>query len=177
MRWIVSTDPEISGDTTNLEARREFIHQVTGTDVSEWEQLRAKPQPFLVCTSNDGIDGTFITAHAHEVLSLCKRAEIVRGEFVAANTCVLKEYRDQDLLWFLKRKNPQIDLYYARQGLPGVCADSPSRTVEINDLGTFGFRTSLSERKLFRLRRNGFMPAVQTAFERVPLGLPRSRRR
>ena len=177
MRWIVSTNPDITGDEAALQARRDFIREVTMAEVSKWKQLCVNSKLFLVCTSNDGINGTFITAHAHEALLLRTRAEIVRGEFIVANTCAVREGGDQDLLWTLKRKNPQIDLYYAKQDPPEEDSTRPSRSVEINDLGTFGFRTSLSERKLFRARKQGFVPAIQTAFERVPLGLPRSIRR
>ena len=46
-----------------------------------------------------------------------------------------------------------------------------STTVE--DIGKFGFQTSVSERKLFANRRKGFMEAVNLSFDKVsPIILP-----
>ena len=66
MRWIVSAGVDIAVNPAQLQARKEYIEEVTGSLVSTWLPMRINNQlskEFVCCVSNDGIDGTFITAH------------------------------------------------------------------------------------------------------------------
>lgn len=93
MRWIIGND--IAVDSNQVQARRDYIQYVTGTEVSDWSFIQVNGQVsrrFLCCTSKDEIDGTFITAHIDDVYKLCSICEVYGGKLVS-QTPVFGEIR------------------------------------------------------------------------------------
>ena len=76
MRWILGTNKEIAIDNDQIQARRNYIQCVTGAEVSAWGFIQVNGpvrKKYLCCMSDDGIDGTFITAHIKALRKiLCK---------------------------------------------------------------------------------------------------------
>lgn len=172
MKWIISSKQEIVVDKNQLDARHNFIKQVTGAQVTNWSLLQLggkSTNSFLCCTSNDGVDGTFITAHIGEVVKLCHFPEIANSHFVIANTCIWEDDSDKQILSTLMKLNKRVELWFAKQKttLEGNMILRQSNT--LTNVGRFGFQSSISERELFTNRRNGLLPAIMKAFVRVSL--------
>ena len=55
MRWIVSTDKDIYVDNSQLQARLNYIRQVTNAEVTEWKilQIKGTRKQFLYCISDE----------------------------------------------------------------------------------------------------------------------------
>lgn len=166
MRWILSTDKEIMVDNKQVHARREYISDVTGVEVSAWSMIQVNGRAFYFCVSDDGINGTFITAHIHDVQMLCSLPDICACEFVVANTCVWHEGANKDILKRMKFINMNVELWFAKQELysDGYIL---RQSTELNNVGQFRFQTSISERNLYRNRNKGFMNALQRSYFRV----------
>lgn len=170
MKWIISTDKEIAVDRNQMEARREYIQQVTGAEVSAWDFLRVNEQiciEYLCCTSNDGIEGTFITAHIGDVYNLCSLREICLSKFVVANTCTLKRMLGKEILYRMMSINPEVELFFSKQELSLSSNGLFWQSTTLIDIGKFRFQTSKSERLLYRNRDKGLMKAIQMSFNRV----------
>ena len=170
MRWIISTDKEIAGDSNQLQERRAYIQSVTGSQVSAWNFIRVNGQQskkYLCCTSVDNVNGTFITAHIGDVYKLCSMREICMGKLVIANTCIWQRMAHKELLLNMMRLNREIELWFAKQELSIDINLILRKSTTLNNVGEFRFRTSLSERKLFANRSKGFMDAIRVSFERV----------
>jgi hypothetical protein len=169
VRWIIGTGKDIAVDSSQVRARRDYIQQVTGAEVSAWSVMQVNGQvrkKYLYCTSNDGIDGTFITAHIEDVYQLCSVREIHIGKFVVANTCMLKRMNGKKLLSNLRSFNRDIELWFAKQEL-SLDGNVLWQSTTLNNIGGFEFQTSKSERKLFVNRRKGLMEAIGASFDRV----------
>ena len=170
MRWIIGTGKDIAVDSNQVQARGNYIQRVTGAEVSDWNFIKVSGQickEYLCCTSNDGIDGTFITAHIGDVHKLCTLREICMGKFVVANTCIWEKMSHKKLLSNMKNSNQDIELWFAKQELSIDGNMIFRQSTTLNNMGTFGFQTSLSERELFKNRGKGFMEAIQASFIRV----------
>ena len=169
MRWIV--DKDIDVDSSQMRAARgNFIHLVTGAEVSAWGVIQVNGQirkEYLHCTSNDGIDGTFITAHIGDVYKLCSLREIYTGKFVVANTCIWEKMSNKKLLNIIRSFNRDIELWFAKQKLSVESNRILRQSTTLYNFGEFGFKTSLSERKLFTNRGKGLMEAIRVSFDRV----------
>lgn len=179
MDWIVSTDKEIAGDKAQLHARRTYISEVTGTKASDWEGFSISgklPNDFWRCTSLEGVNGVMITAHTPDIYRLSMLEWIAEKPLLVANTCVWTVGNDKQLLSFLQKGNPEIELRFAKQEVLFTQELFPRQYVDLTDVGTFGFRTSRSERELFRCYSQiGLRPALEKAFHRVcPTPLPAS---
>lgn len=166
MRWILSTDKIISGDRNQLQARRCYIEQVTGTNVTPWDTIQVNGKKFYLCFSNDEINGTFITAHIGDVFMICSLPVVYTGELVVANTCIWQDGADKEILKLMRFFNKKADLWFAEQEL---FFDGPKirQSVQINNFGLFGFKMSPSECNLFKNRNKGFINAIQRSFVRV----------
>lgn len=167
MRWIISSGEDIAVDKNQVRARGDYIQRVTGSEVSPWNFIQVNGQvykQYLCCTSNDGIDGTFITAHINDVYKLCSLKEIYAGKFVVANTCIWERMADKNLLSRMKIFNRDSELWFAKQELSVDGNRIFRESTTLNDIGKFGFRTSKSERKLFTNRSKGLMEAVRASF-------------
>lgn len=176
MQWIISSDPQVFIDNSNMSARLQYIHSVTGSKVTGWAATRKNsvlPKIFFYCTSNDGLNGTFITAHIGEVLQLCSLQEIAARDFVIANTCMWEKSINKQILYHMMKINRKIDLWFSKQSLAVEENYRLRQSTMLSKFGEFGFDTSLSERMLFSNRRKGFMKAVAIAFNKVsPVILP-----
>lgn len=169
MRWIVSTGKDIYVDNIQLQARLNYIRQVTGAEVTEWRLLKIKgtSKQFLYCISDDGLNGTFITAHIGEVQLICSLYEVACGDFVIANSCIWEKSLDKQILRNMMKINRNVELWFAKQEVSIERGHMLRQCTTLNNLGQFGFQTSLSERQLFAKRRNGFMAAVHEAYIKV----------
>ena len=87
MRWIVSSGKDIYVDKSQLQARHNYIRQVTSAEVTEWKilQIKGSNKQFLYCISDDGLNGTFITAHIGEVRLICSLYEVASGDIAQIN--------------------------------------------------------------------------------------------
>ena len=170
MRWIIGYDKDIVVDNNQLQARSNYIRRVTGAEVSAWSFPQVNGQvckEFLCCTSNDEIDGTFITAHIFDVSNLCSLREICIGKFVIANTCIWEKLSHKNLLLNMMRFNREVELFFAKQELSVDGNRILRQSTTLNNVGRFGFQTSLSERELFSNRSKGLMEAIRVSFIRV----------
>lgn len=176
MKWIVSSDSKVFVDSTHMSARLHYIQSVTGALVTDWmitQRNSAFPKPLFYCITNDGLDGTFITAHIGEVQKLCSVQEIAMGNFVIANTCIWKKLLNKQLLYCMMNVNRKAELWFSKQALDVEENYKLRQSTLLSNVGEFGFNTSLSERLLFSNRHKGFMKAVSFAFNKVsPVILP-----
>ncbi len=170
MRWIIGNGNDIAVDSNQVRARGDYIQCVTGAEVSAWSFIWVNEQlckEYLCCTSNDEIDGTFITAHIDDVYKLCSLREICIGKFVVANTCIWERMAHKKLLNNMRLFNQDIELWFAKQELSVDDNRILRQSTTVNNIGRFGFKTSLSERELFRNRGKGLMEAIRVSFVRV----------
>ena len=174
MRWIIGFDKDIAGDNNQLQARSKYIEDVTKSKVSAWQYIQVNGQnKFLYCISDDGVDGTLITAHISDVLFLCSLSEVQKSKLVIVNTCILEKMNDKKLLYRMININKEIELLIAKQELSIDRNRIFKQTNTINHIGKFGFQTSLSERQLFNNRKKGLLNAIRESFKRVsPILLP-----
>jgi len=170
VKWIISTGEDIVVDSNQMRARRDYIQIITGAEVSAWSFIQLNRQvvkEYLCCTSNDGIDGTFITAHIGDVYKLCSLSEICIGKFVVANTCIWERMLDKKILFRMMSVNREVELFFAKQELSVDSNRTFRQTTTLYNIGLFGFQTSLSERELFMNRGKGLMEAIGVSFVRV----------
>ena len=170
MRWIVGSGKDIAVDKNQMIARSEYIRSVTAAEVSAWSIMQVNglvPSEFFFCTSNDEVDGTFITAHIVDVYKVCSLREVYQGKLVIANTCIFKKLSHKNLLYIMRRFNRDIELWFAEQELSIDNNLIFRQTNTLNKIGQFDFQTSLSERKLFKNRSKGLKEAISESFIRV----------
>lgn len=170
MRWIISIDQEIAVDATQLQARRNYIQNVTCAEVTAWKFLQLNGQiykEYLCCTSNDEIEGIFITAHINDVIRLCSTKEICASQFVVANTCILRRMLGKEILFKMMTTNREVELFFAKQELSLSSNRTFWQSTTLNNFGEFGFKTSKSERLLYRNRNKGLMESMRESFNRV----------
>ena len=146
------------------------MYKRQGDRYISWEKkLGLSPKGFFEyyqCITRDGINGTYITAHNYIVVALCKLPCVAQGVFVVANTCKLVVDLDKKLLQQMQSFNSSAQLYYAKQEREVIAGREYDSNV-IRDIGVFGFKTSKSERILYRNRGKDFMKAIRIAFDRV----------
>lgn len=177
MKWIIGAGKDIIQNTEQLSARSRYIGKVTGVDVTPWRNLSIKNSnlKFLICTSLDERNGSFITAHIYDIILLSITELLANNEFVVANTCIWDQLSDKKVLSNLMISNPQVRLWFAKQELSIIGKEHELRESNLLSLvGNFGFLTSKSERMLFANRKKGFIQALGMAFEPVsPVLLPK----
>lgn len=172
MRWIISASMDIVVDNSQLLERLNYIHQVTGAEVTGWNIKEFGSAKFYYCISKDNINGTFITAHIGEVQFICSLREIASGEFVIANSCIWENELDKKILFDMMKINKSVELWFARQEMSEESGRILRRCTTLRNIGNFGFQTSLSERQLFKKRREGFLEAMRGSFIKVtPISL------
>lgn len=169
MKWIVSNGKDIAISNAQLQARREYIKKVTGSEVTDWKMLQIKDigKRFLYCISNDGLNGTFITAHIGDVRFICSLYEVAKCDFVVANSCIWEKSLDKQILREMMSVNRSVELWFSKQEISVEAGYMLRQCTTLNNWGQFGFLTSLSERKLFSKRHNGFMAAMHESFVKV----------
>ena len=157
------------GTRENRMARLKFINDITGVVPTPWKCVRFHDggTPFLLCNTVDNLNGIYITAHNYEVVEMCKTEYVSKVDFLAANTCIYRENLDTDILWFLKEKNKNIRLWYAKQEIELTSDHVFRNTNTLRNVGTFGFMTSKSDRLMFKNRKKGFEVALRLSFDKV----------
>lgn len=170
VQWIFGYGDGIEVTPQQLDARLDFIRDVSSADVSPWKPLvrgAAMPLPLLTCTSEDGIPGLFITAHANAVHFLCEWLYLWRKDIVVINSCLLIPNYGKQLLKVLSSANPQIELFFAKQETVYPGGPRLAKCVTISNIGEFGFQTSASERNMFRHRKLGLKNAIYASFDKA----------
>lgn len=166
MIWIVSSN--IAGTEENLSARREYIRLVSQARVSPWQKRTAVTASkrylnYYQCKSEKGEYGLFITAHIDEAFSILRATQNNKKTLFSINACQVSNMHKRKLLNAVKKRNPQSELYLARQE-----KRKDGKIVNyIDDFGTFGFPTTKSEREVFMRREKGLTQAIRRAFEKV----------
>lgn len=176
MKWIIGAGRDIVQNEGQLFARNNYIKKVTKAEVTPWKyiQIKGTSHGFYICTSEEEIEGTFITAHIGDIILLSSMNFMADSEFVVANTCIWVPLADKEVLRKLMLINPDIQLWFAKQELSIECKYQLRQTNLISDVGNFGFPTSRSERVLFANRKKGFKDALKEAFELIsPVLLPK----
>lgn len=177
MKWIVGAGKDIIQSAEQLLARSRYIAKITGADVTPWRNLVIKNsnRKYLMCTSLDERNGSFITAHIDDTMLLSSTELVANSKFVVANTCIWNRLSDKRVLNNLMLVNPQVRLWFAKQELAIVGSEHQLRESNLLSMvGNFGFLTSKSERVLFANRNKGFEEALSMAFEPVsPVLLPK----
>lgn len=168
MVWIVSAG--IDENVQERKARLQYIKEVSGDRYISWEKKQLVSLlgniEYYQCTTKEGVNGTFITAHNYIVAILCGRMCVENSEFVVANTCKIEENFHKKILRLLQRINSSAQLYYAKQEkevINGIERDSNI----INNIGNFGFKTSKSERILYRKKDKGLIEAIRNSFDYI----------
>jgi hypothetical protein len=115
------------------------------------------------CVSARGEYGVFITAHAHELETILESFLSSKKTLYIINSCqiyIRSRYALHDLI---KNSSSQSELFLAHQAPPqsGIFYNYAE------DVGTFGFPTTESERELFMHREEGLIRAIRLAFEKV----------
>ena len=170
MQWYVVPCKDIITSEDHLQARREYIRRTTNTNVSKWKLRRVTgllPIEVYHCVSKDGVNGSFITAHIDDIRVLCNLPAVYKSEFVVTNTCILVERYHKSLLYSMMRRNRGVELFYAKQEVYIDCCNTMIQTALLEEVGQFGFQTSLSERDLYLNRNKGLVKAIRESFERV----------
>ena len=172
----MSASRDISVNEAQLNARKSYIEDVTCSSVSEWsyfEMPRVSSLCFYCCNSDDGIEGTFITAHINQVQALCTVPKIAQSQFVVANTCIWRRMSHKKILAQLMAYNRNIRLWFAHQELSIDSFRNFRHSTTLINIGQFGFQTSFSERELYWHRKEGLLNAIKKAFRPVsPIILP-----
>ena len=168
MIWIISSKV---CDKEEEEKRKQFINVVTEARVSSFKRFcfeyRAFPNPnqqveFFQCKSDKGEYGFFITAHNNEVIPILKKVLTLKRSVVVVNTCATNKKLKKAIYDTVKQYNSNSEVYFATQ-------EGHHKGILVNyldDYGDFGFRTSKSERKLFRHRTEGLIRAIRIAFDK-----------
>lgn len=167
MRWILSAGKDIAVDGNQIQARMRYIQSVTNAKTSTWRIMQVKGKAFYICESYDEINGTFITAHIYDVFMLCSLSDICASGFIVANTCIWHKDADKETLKRMRLFNKNIELWFAKQDLFLDGTQTLRQSTELNNIGLFGFQTSLSERNLFKNRKKGLVKAIRESFVRV----------
>lgn len=175
MIWIVSKSVIKTED--ELLKRHEYIFDITQAKTSKWQNAvcfvkndrgeKTTDIKYYRCQSHKGEYGIVITAHIDEVssilaLELSKR----KKAYVAINSCKISNIQKDAVVATVKRINSNSEVFFAMQEE----IEMSNMIYEINpidDVGTFGFETTKSERELFRKRGLGLMKALREAYERV----------
>ena len=96
MKWIIGAGKDIIQNTEQLSARSRYIGKVTGVDVTPWRNLSIKNSnlKFLICTSLDERNGSFITAHIYDIILLRNCREIICIFLESMLIYVMNEFSD-----------------------------------------------------------------------------------
>ena len=169
MNWIVS-DRALSS-VNELDSRAEFIRKLSHAKVTPWREQSCKDIRFLrpaikyyQCSSEKGEYGFFITAHMNiEVQPILLHVLTNKKAIVVINSCAINDATKDQCLDIIKTKNPESELYFAKQTL-----NNKGQALNYcENVGTFGFATTVSERELFQNRSLGLTKALRVVFEKV----------
>lgn len=169
MNWIVSEKAITSKN--ELIIRSEVIQEIVRAKVTPWREQSCKGAGFFgplvsfyQCSSEKGEYGFFITAHINiEVQPILLHVLTNKKTLVVINSCALDESIKSQCMDIVRSRNSSSELYFAKQ-----TRDKSGRALNYYDnVGTFGFSTTESERELFQNRNLGLTKAIRTVFEKV----------
>lgn len=170
MIWVVSKS--VCESQQELENRHKYIEDVTNTRVSPWTEYVCPTKILGVfktklyyykCKSDKGEYGTVITAHIDEVAAIINSVIERKRAIVVINSCELEKGGSQKYLSIVTDKNRQSELFFAKQEI----TDKGYLVNFVDNFGSFGFRTTFSERELFRYRLSGLASAIRKAYDKV----------
>ena len=166
MIWIVTkslvhTDQE-------LIKRREYILDVADCKVTQWiEDKSVSGIQFFRCVSQKGEYGIFISAHMiSEVPAILEALVPRKRSVIVINSCEVKKSEIEKCVSIVKQRNNSSIVYWSKQEHKNEFLVS-----YMDDVGTFGFSTTVSERELFQNRSLGLMAGIKTSFERRDIDL------
>ena len=171
MIWVISKSLVASKE--ELDNRRQVIQEITQAKVSSWAEHCCSyvrwphtPFEFYQCTSRKGEYGVVITAHMNrEVQPMLQQILSTKKALVVINSCELQKTAKEECFHIIKSKNSQSEMFLAKQEV----ADSGYKVNKMENVGTFGFPTTVSERELFQQRRLGLERAIRAVYDRVIL--------
>lgn len=169
MIWVVSKS--VCSSSEELNNRHKYIKEVTKAEVSPWLESVCqykhlgfkKTCHFYVCKSKKDEYGIIITAHVNEIVPIFNILALRKRAIVVVNSCEIRKEVSSIFLSIVKEKHSNSELYYA-------CQEKHPDGLLVNyadDVGDFGFRTTLSERMLFRYRNEGIIKAIRGSFQKV----------
>lgn len=84
---------------------------------------------------------------------------------VVVNSCEIRESAKEECFRIMTKKNSRSEMFFSRQEL----SESGYKINYIENAGTFGFRSTISERELFQQRKLGLVKAIRTVYDKVIL--------
>lgn len=151
--------------------RHQYIKDVSGANVSQWKRKVCENRVgrnkgarigFYQCKSDKGEYGINITAHIDEAISILQEVLPKKRAIVVINACKIDVKIEKILFDFIKKKNSNSELYFAKQER----VNEKQFLISITDVGEFGFLSSNSERLLFKNRSMGLIKALRVAFDK-----------
>lgn len=169
MFWIVTK--KLTKSEEELDNRYKYIENVSGVRPTLWIKCKYKSDRFpyhfveyYKCNTKKGEHGFIITAHMNlEVQTILMNELTAKRAIVVLNSCYLKNTVINECCSIIKSKNEQSEILLAKQKF------SPEG-FGINyceNVGTFGFSTTVSERELFQHRREGLIKALRNSYYRI----------
>lgn len=167
--WVVSKS--VCNSFEELNSRHKYIKEVTKAEVTPWSESSCEYKwlgikrtcSFYVCKSKKGEYGIIITAHIPEIVAIFKNLASSKRAIIVVNSCEINKGVSSQFLSIVKQKNIYSELFYAHQEKH----PNGSLVNYADDVGDFGFRTTLSERMLFRHRNEGIIKAIRGSFQKV----------
>jgi len=169
--WVISK--RLVASKEELDNRHQVIQEITQAKVSQWSEHCCSgarwpytPFEFYQCYSPKGEYGLIVTAHMNiEVQPLLQQVLSTKKALVVINSCEIKKSVKDECFRIVTSKNPQSELYFAKQEM----SDSGYLFNYMDNVGAFGFQTTLSERELFQQRQLGLAKAIRTVYDKVIL--------
>lgn len=169
MIWIVSKALVTSEDELNN--RHRFVKDITQSEVSPWSlhccqsnRWLQKSIEYFQCTSHKGEYGVVITGHMNiEVQPILQHVLTNKKALVVINSCEIKKSAKEECFRIVTEKNKHSEMFFSRQEL----SESGYKINYIESAGTFGFRSTISERELFQQRKLGLVKAIRMVYDKV----------
>lgn len=171
MFWIVSNTVCKSSES-ELKHRYDYIKEVTNTKVSPWRNIVCqnnsllgvrKKISFFQCKSEKGEYGFIITAHITEIPYILDTILSNKRSIIVVNSCLIKKNIESKVLNYVKNKNSMSELFFAKQQ-----EDDAGHLINyVDNIGKFGFETSVSERILFKNRNQGLVKSINIAYDKI----------
>ncbi len=165
MIWIVTK--KLIRNNEELIKRHEYISDIARCEVTPWEEYASAIKiPFFRCVSRKGEYGIFISAHMISEVPALLEAFIPRKRtVVVVNSCGVEQTEIEKCVSIVKQRNNQSLVYWSKQEhRDGIMVSY------MDDVGTFGFPTTISERELFQNRHFGLITGIKMSFERKDVG-------
>lgn len=170
MIWVVSKT--VCKTKQELDYRHNYIKEITNANVSNWKEFECTNSRFVffpwkveyyMCLSDRGEYGIVITAHINEVSAIFNNIIRNKCAIVVVNSCELVKGGSTKFLDMVLSKNKQSELFFAKQDIN----ENGEFVNYADNVGKFGFRTTLSERQLFMQRNIGLTKAIRKSYEKV----------